>query len=149
MRKTPPTVFCAPWCDAPSLHRAMCFDETQAVLGQDHGFCPQQKFSFFMWGETGRVSLHCARASCLWLTGWHVGVGRNSLSFAPGVGQYSPLVGRNSSVGRLGIWDCGLAQGDRHSPYGDGAPETPQVRLLTFSCFVKGAQNSPPYFWAP
>ena len=74
----------------------MCIDEARAVSGQAHEFRPTKIFFFFSWGETRRVSPHALAASRLRIAIWSVAVGRNGLSFAPGVGQNCFQVGRNS-----------------------------------------------------
>jgi hypothetical protein len=96
----------------------MCMTNVRAaaLCVQALDFCLPEYFFFFWWSETRRVSLHLARASCLWLTGWRTRVGRNCLNFAPGVVQNWFRVGRNSSARRLTsassveprVWDFGL-----------------------------------------
>jgi hypothetical protein len=51
-----------------------------------------------MWGKIPSISPHLVVASHLLVAGWRVAVGRNSLNFAPGVGQNYLQVGRYSSA---------------------------------------------------
>ena len=60
-------------------------------------FAPLKIFFFFSWGETRRVSPSALAVNRLRIDSWSVAVGRNGLSFAQGVGQNSPQVGRYSS----------------------------------------------------